>query len=666
MIKIQNLKINYGKEDILKQKDIALSSSNLIVICGESGSGKTSLLDFIALEHNFGELNIDGHLIDFSNQEELHNYKYNHITYIKPDSQYIPGLTCHEILEYTINCTQNNIDINHLLLSLGLELSHKTKLTDLSKGQQVLFGIAYAVSKNDQIILLDEPFGNLDEEAIQNILPIIYDMAHNGKYVIMTYHLNGSDIDEVVTKHCDSLIRLENHKIILQKVKIGTDVEYKAINKKIDFTLLRKSILNYSQSHNRIYKILIILVLGSLMFVYSDISSAKNRMASLEALLKYTSSECILKNSAYASYGNNLGIDKNIIDQIGTMEEIDSIVSSIPFVITPYYNYDEEGNYITDPEIYDVVVNNDLKKLAEFKEGEACNFYIVPYLNNYYDSVCEGKINEDGILYLSSSLASSLGIKNEQEEIEINCLIPIDSSVNELYFYSSTGDSFNYYEQSPTYKKVKIKAKVRGIISNNFPLNQTNCFLLPQSMMNSLYNEYAIENTHYQIPEYIVSLKEGTDQFELEKKINKLSEDVTLQFEGKEALESMKSILSINQNSNMYMALLGFLTVALCIAFSFTEAKCDQSYLATIDLIGIDLKTQKQLLKYKIIRSISDFTIIGSAIVIGMIIILHGIFRNNIESYRYFDLKNILIILISLMIINVISQLKSIIWMNQK
>ena len=223
MIEISGLiKTLYGgghKVEILKSIDLTIPTGQFIAITGHSGSGKTTLLSLIAgLDApTDGKINIDGQDITKLNEDELALLRGNRFGFIFQNFHLIPTLTALEnvVLSLELNNTPGATKKSEDLLSkvgLGDRLNHYP--AQLSGGEQQRLSIARAFVNEPDIILADEPTGNLDSKNSDHIMNLIQEL-HQIKQatIILVTH------ESQVANQSQRILTLEDGKIISDQEK---------------------------------------------------------------------------------------------------------------------------------------------------------------------------------------------------------------------------------------------------------------------------------------------------------------------------------------------------------------------------------------------------------------------------------------------------------------
>ena len=208
ILKLDNVSYRYSdakkKDYVLKDINYEFELGKVYAIKGKSGSGKTTLLSLISgLETKY-----EG-TIKYNNKDlksiDLDKYRNTFVGIIFQSYNLLPHLTAIEniILSMDISGIKDNKESYaiKLMKSVGLDESFKDRrVLKLSGGEQQRIDIARSLSYNPDIILADEPTGNLDKDTEDEILKIFKDLAHkdNKCVIIVTHSKNVCDnVDEI-------------------------------------------------------------------------------------------------------------------------------------------------------------------------------------------------------------------------------------------------------------------------------------------------------------------------------------------------------------------------------------------------------------------------------------------------------------------------------------
>lgn len=220
LLELKNINKSYKVNEkqtfqALKDINVSFEKGELVSIIGESGSGKSTMMNLIGgLDSKFeGELLVEGKNIGSFSEKQLDAYRKDKIGFVFQNCNLIPHLS---ILEnVTIALTLSNIGTEErtqrakqALAQVGLEKHINKKPNQLSGGQRQRVAIARALINEPEIILADEPTGALDSETTEQVLNIIKEIANSGKLVIMVTH------SEKVAAYSSRVIQILDGKII--------------------------------------------------------------------------------------------------------------------------------------------------------------------------------------------------------------------------------------------------------------------------------------------------------------------------------------------------------------------------------------------------------------------------------------------------------------------
>ena len=214
-LEIKNIKKHFGegesRVEVLKGIDIEIEKGEFCVLLGPSGSGKSTLLNIIGGidAADEGYISINGDKTADMNEKALTLYRRKHLGYIFQMYNLIPNLNIKENIEVGAYLSDNPLDVDDLLKTLGL-YEHRHKLPNqLSGGQQQRTAIGRAIVKNPDILLCDEPTGALDYNTSKEILKLIEDVNKKyGNTIIMVTHNDAiKQMADRVVKLRDGMIR---------------------------------------------------------------------------------------------------------------------------------------------------------------------------------------------------------------------------------------------------------------------------------------------------------------------------------------------------------------------------------------------------------------------------------------------------------------------------
>jgi putative ABC transport system ATP-binding protein len=199
MIRISNLRKSFrmGRETVhaLAGVDLMIEANTFWAVMGPSGSGKSTLLYLLGgLDRpTQGQIAVNGHSIDSLDENRLAIYRRHTVGFIFQSFNLIPSMTALENVAFPmrfagISRRKRLARANELLTQVGLAERVNHRPTELSGGQQQRVAVARALVNNPQLILADEPTGNLDTASGTEILNLLADLHGNGRTVLVVTH----------------------------------------------------------------------------------------------------------------------------------------------------------------------------------------------------------------------------------------------------------------------------------------------------------------------------------------------------------------------------------------------------------------------------------------------------------------------------------------------
>ncbi len=202
----------YGRDEseVRAVSDISLrfEKGGFYVVTGPSGCGKTTLLSIVGLllRPDAGGVTIDGKAVDFSSGRRLARLRARHIGFVFQNFNLLPYLSALDNVKIAASIGKKNgsgkdgAEVLELL-GLGNRLHHLPR--ELSGGEQQRVSIARALINDPEIILADEPTGNLDSKHGREIMELLRELNQDlSKTVVMVTH------DMSLTSASDALVRM--------------------------------------------------------------------------------------------------------------------------------------------------------------------------------------------------------------------------------------------------------------------------------------------------------------------------------------------------------------------------------------------------------------------------------------------------------------------------
>ena len=231
IIEFKNVNKEYQTGDhILKAMNdvnFTIDEGEFVVILGPSGAGKSTLLNLLGGLDSVtsGQIIVNNNHIESFDDNQLTEYRANHVGFIFQFYNLIPNLTAIENVELMKDIVDVDIDGLDVLDSVGLKNHANQFPAQLSGGEQQRVSIARAVAKKPTMLLCDEPTGALDSKTGVLILNLLQDMSNNQNTTVVIVTHNA-----ILANAADKVIRIKNGQIeditINEFPKKVTDLEW--------------------------------------------------------------------------------------------------------------------------------------------------------------------------------------------------------------------------------------------------------------------------------------------------------------------------------------------------------------------------------------------------------------------------------------------------------
>ena len=218
MIRLSNIRKSFtrpdqGQLDVLRGIDCEIGSGEFVAVVGPSGSGKSTLMNILGLldRPDQGEYELAGQPVSGLEPNELASIRNRSIGFIFQQFHLLPRTTALENVELPLiysdadDPEQRAIDA---LCRVGLENRLNHYPSQLSGGQQQRVAIARALVTDPELILADEPTGNLDAEATEEIMQLLGELHRGGRTIVLITH------DPALADRCTSVISIDGGRLL--------------------------------------------------------------------------------------------------------------------------------------------------------------------------------------------------------------------------------------------------------------------------------------------------------------------------------------------------------------------------------------------------------------------------------------------------------------------
>ena len=223
MVSLKNVSKIYSKNGsaavrALDNVSLEIDRGSFVAIIGPSGSGKTTLMNIMGLldRPGSGTYTLDGRVVSSLSDDQLARMRNQKIGFVFQSFHLLPRTTARENVELPLvysNRSHTGLSAASVLKTMGLEHRMDHYPGEMSGGEQQRVAIARALINDPELILADEPTGNLDSLAGQEIMKIFHDLHRNGRTIVLITH------DQELARQAQWIVHISDGRLSSKEIK---------------------------------------------------------------------------------------------------------------------------------------------------------------------------------------------------------------------------------------------------------------------------------------------------------------------------------------------------------------------------------------------------------------------------------------------------------------
>ena len=437
MIRISGLNLSYGNNEVLKNIELNINEPGIYFIYGESGSGKSSLLNILSLmeDRYEGEFYFDEENVSFLSKEEKQRMRFEKITYIFQMPKLIENESVITNLEVALGKKLTKEEIKNLLSKINLKNGNK-KISVLSGGEKQRVNILMGILRDTPVILGDEITSGLDETNKKVIMSLLKEEAKRRIIILVSHD------EKIISKYARVSRKIENK--TMDKIEAKKKKMEKKENKK-------ENVLPLQYAIKHVFTIVSSKKIRTMITTFSSLIA----FVCLGICLILTSS---LQDSIMSSLGNVVKENQIVMEQKEEsylIEENISISKKDIMRIKEKYNSSMEYlgvNYLSDVDMmfedanyFSYVFDTRYKNIQGLKIGAIKDFIPIQEEENDLFYLSNDKLQEDEIvLSLPHGEISRLCLELGYEYVDDSSLLKalIDNPIEVKMF--ATNEEWEY------------------------------------------------------------------------------------------------------------------------------------------------------------------------------------------------------------------------------
>lgn len=509
MLKIEDLTIAFENKIIYENTCFTAYEGDLTVICGKSGTGKSTFIDALLFKHDCQYI-YNGEDISLFPLEKKEAFIYQFTSTVYQEPAFIGQLKVKEHISLVQDLYHINDIKDNLMRELRIQNLMDKYPSQLSGGERTRVALFLSLLKSPRILILDEPTASLDNINQESVIRILKNYAiHHKAIVIVSTH------DQMLMEESDHTYEIKDKQ--LNEVKSSSSEDYKVTSKKYikQLNLINKYSHKMRKNSRLSYKLLMIFISFSIGFIaiaqsinnasVQQIKTALNEFSSREIIVY----KPVFEANGYSFYGGEEPFTDEEVEQIKEIEHIERVEWRFDIELNEtqicngpkeetinFKNVDDINKKIGYMTSYD---GNHKNKELKIYGDDIGIINQHTYMDNYdYRNAIQKQYHDEG-LYISPELFNLLFDENVKDPyLEFNIFVPM---------YNSKGTSFmtnhaNEEEIIPcnavdcNYRKVKLP--VKGVNTNYYLTNEINYeygIYVSQNTLMKYINQEEVQDT---------------------------------------------------------------------------------------------------------------------------------------------------------------------------
>lgn len=467
MLKLTNLKIKYGEHIVIDNGKLELNPGDLCLISGDSGTGKSSLLDILAVQgksnHEFDYYWKNEYVNDFDDKRKS-SFLLNEVACVTQNNLIFGEFTVSENLESFSEIGYGNIQkelIDNLINQLGLSKLLDKKAKKLSGGEKQRVAIACAVLKNADLYLFDEPTSMVDIDRKEAVFELLKELANKGKIIVVVSH----ELDKSLF---NKVYRIKNKELVQEKDNINIKLSYEHSTHSNVKNIVSKLSNKFFFSQPLINSLYVTIISICIALIINIIGGAYASITDQKKLAEIVNNpELLVVNTETMIFceADEFGAHPISDDDFRKIQSIDGIVEARRYIYFPSdsgiresLSSDVASRLRMEEYTISLKVGGETVKTFNYLTEFSSDYAVYPAYNHQnIDEKCISLTDGDGI-YITARIANLLEITE------------LDNQVINLTFSVPIGNEPGYFTDGATGEESKRRFMYGVFVNMDFPI----------------------------------------------------------------------------------------------------------------------------------------------------------------------------------------------------
>lgn len=496
MISASDIKIHISGKDLVSG-EIAIPRGSIVVVKGDSGSGKSSLLYFLALfsSHGQGSYQLDGNEVDIHDEATCAALRRRY-SFLFQDNALLDKLTVLENVQQAAASAGISVSAEQIIAAIKrVNLSEECigkYPRQLSGGEQQRVALACALVRDSEYLFVDEPTASLDEQSTQIVLQVLAEEAAKGKGICIASHDSRVwNITDRKFEIVDGVIKSELSCDAIEE----TQTEVPAVNLKNAFSCFKYARLQRKRekSSRGIVSFLCALAVVGFVLLGGVLRYLKDTH---DGLVKQVSDREIFVVNLLGTRESVLDSDGNpgiTEEEMRSIAQFDGVETIYPFF--EFYDSSFSGTGIHKIREITVRTKGEERKVMPLGATFGTETYsVLPFYKeqNIEDHIVH-QFSQEAECYISTDLARALGVEDLKDELTISLWVWVPVG---KYVMESSTDTIAAQGEFNICRSRELTVKVGGIIgeeyNNRFSVASENLLFLSFDLMDTVLQEMLI------------------------------------------------------------------------------------------------------------------------------------------------------------------------------